>query len=166
MPSPHTLAMVAHGSDQIWYFDWVHGVSNHWEPGGFWYCGMRKKQQSRGFQKEFDCRLLMFGFSRVMENHDGQFPDLTLRAPHNNYSMKDCKLLIIRVCHQKHGVLKMCVKDTALSGLQWLGSLKPQFSFKSWLSISKAVCPTVCNVLWFVSLLCWAHKHQCIKLYK
>lgn len=46
-------------------------------------------------------------------------------------SMKDCKLLIIRVCHQKRGVLNMCVKDTALSGLQWLGSLKPQFSFKS-----------------------------------
>ena len=92
-------------------------------------CG--RSSRAEGFQKEFDCRLLLFGFSRVMENHDGQFPDLTLRAPHNNYSMKDCKLLIIRVCHQKHGVLKMCVKDTALSGLQWLGSLKPQFSFKS-----------------------------------
>ena len=41
-----------------------------------------------------------------MENHDGQFPDLTLRAPHNNYSMKDCKLLIIRVCHQKQWCFK------------------------------------------------------------
>ena len=116
---------------------------------------MRKKQQSRGFQKEFDCRLLMFGFSRVMENHDGQFPDLTLRAPHNNYSMKDCKLLIIRVCHQKRGVLKMCVKDTALSGLQWLGSLKPQFFFQVLtFDFKGSLSDGLLNVLWFVSLLC------------